>query len=69
MTRYYQDYADRSEPAGIDSPTEMRLSARDLRTRAPYLHDSNDRNIVLRLADDYERRADALERHRLRAAS
>lgn len=64
MTNYYRDYANPAV-ASTDTPNQMRLSARDLRSRAPHMIDSNDREIVLRLADAYEKRADAMERQRM----
>jgi hypothetical protein len=50
--------AQRSE----ESPEGMRLTARGLRLRAEDMRDPRDRDTMLRLAADYERRALALEK-------
>lgn len=46
-----------------NSPDGMRETARGLRQRASEAPDSSDRDAMLRLATEYERRANQRERH------
>ena len=46
-----------------NSPNGMRETARQLRENASQMRDSCDREMMLRLAADYERRANDGERH------
>jgi hypothetical protein len=62
MTDYYREFAH--PPATLNSPNEMRRSAQELRQRAPHMLDSNDRDAIVRLAADFDKRADALDRKR-----
>jgi hypothetical protein len=45
-----------------NSPRGMRETARGLRQRASDMPDNGDRDLMLRLAADYERRADHRDR-------
>ena len=45
-----------------DSASGMRETARDLRAGAGQMFDSNDRDMMLRLAANHDRRADDVER-------
>lgn len=58
MTNHYRNYVD-AQPAtkSKNESWEMMISARELRSRAPYLLDTNDRDTVLRIAEALEQRA------------
>jgi hypothetical protein len=45
-----------------NSPNGMRTTAQELRNRARAMRDCSDRDAILRLAVQYERRAQELER-------
>ena len=51
-----------------NSPDGLRETARELRRNALQMPNSGDRDMMLRLAAGYERRAEDAERDRLRAA-
>ena len=51
----------RASEVAKNSPDGMRETARGLRERAARMPDSGDRKTMLRLAEDYERRAQEVD--------
>ena len=58
VTRADLEARHKAEARFADSDLGMRATAADLRRRATEMVDSNDRDVMFRLALDYEKRAD-----------